>query len=647
MNQQDRELLFKQCSSPEEVRAWVWYFLDIDLPYCQVDADSNSNPLDMVWTLYNHFLQDMPEQDQYLFYSCRDGGKTLCETIFETMVMLHFDASITHLAAIEEQSGNAQKYLKKFFGLPKLRGLVNSDSKRETSVVFYRPQNGLNLLESEFKELDPEEQLVYEKVEVRTVVVVATMASVNGKHTPVLTLDELDVMQNPTVFKESKNIPTVTRSKDGKVRLPVTCMTSTRKTAFGLVQDEINKADKTGLVIRHWNLIDVTEACLPDRHRPDLPPVTLYWTNDNDINHMTEEKFSTLTAKQKEKYQKADGVYAGCAKCKLFPVCKTRLATNQKSTSKWLKPIQHTILTFKKNDLDMAQAQLMCWKPSSKGLVYSRLDKMKHVLSPYDVVKILTGEEPQQKKHEITKSDLITLARGHEVQWYAGIDWGHSHRFVFVNGFKFGPKFFVTHCISAPGLDPEEMIRESETLREFAPVVYPDTADPKMIALFKKHGFDMRKWSKGPVVEGISAVKFKLNPTMGEPELFFVVDVDPDPGIENAIVNISQYSWKLDAAGEPTRTPNDTNDDEADALRYLVVNVFPTKNSSVTTTVDAVTARVEAPSQDGYNQPYTYTAQNYVQKIIEQNTGGYYSSSDPEPEDNKKNEKASRIIFDG
>lgn len=618
---EQRLQLFRICTSREELHAWVYYFLDLDLPGVVVDPESNTTPLDMVWQTYAHFtgVAVLEDTSRVLYYACRDGGKTLAQSVIEVLALLHLDISVVHLAAIEQQSVTAQRYLKKFLNLPASRDFLFGDNVRETAVSLWRPETpDLPVLtEKEYRQLPEPEKGLYRNVVSRAEIVVATMQSTNGKHAALLCLDELDVIANPTAYAESVNIPTAIRRPDGTLQMPLTILTSTRKSAFGLVQDEINRASKTKLKIFHWNLIDVTESCPPARHRPDLPKLKLYASQEG-LRHVDEAGYAELAPKDKEHYAAREG-FAGCKACPLFAVCGTRLATVQTGDSRFLKPIPHTINQFQNNSLEMAKAQLLCLKPASTGLIYSRFDRTRHVITPAQAYARIFGEPPLDPK-AFTKSDLVAALREREVQWYSGVDWGSTHHFSYVNGFKDGARFFVTHCVSLPGLDPDQMLEVSAPFLEYAPAVYPDTADPKMIALFKKHGHRMIKWKKTPgsVVGGINIVRLKLNPPMGQPELFFVVEPGGlDHGMEFLVTSVAEYHWKNDAAGNPTDIPSEDKDDCPDALRYLMMNVFSMRGG-----VSVSTAQDEAPSHGSVARPDgQYQGTNWLAQRIAELTG--------------------------
>lgn len=81
----------------------------------------------------------------------------------------------------------------------------------------------------------------------------------NSEHVPFFVVDEVDVVpkQNQAAYQEAKSIPAMHKGKE-----PITLLTSTRKFAFGNVQRELDTADRTHLVVRHWNIIDVTERSI-------------------------------------------------------------------------------------------------------------------------------------------------------------------------------------------------------------------------------------------------------------------------------------------------------------------------------------------------------------------------------------------------
>lgn len=631
-----RYFLFRPCDTREELQQWLIAYLGLDFPDCIVDADSNSCPLDMVWESYSKLrANNDPDFNRVLYFACRDGFKTLGAAAIEVLAVVHLGRSVAHMAAIGEQAQKAQSYVKKAFRRPYLRDFVIGDNERETKIVrYYNAKTKHSLTRSEFEALRAEDQAqhaevaqaltMYREKDEYIKIIICTMQGANSEHVPLFIIDEVDVVANVAAYAEAQNIPS---ERAGK--LDLTILTSTRKFAFGLVQDEINRAHETGLHIRHWNLIDITERCPPERHHPEKPRLTIYRSPDT-LSSIDEKTFQGLTPKEKETYVKDEG-FDGCLhNCKLFAMCKTRLATHQKSNSTFLNKISTVINKFRRQrSIDMAKAQLLCWKPASTGLIYPRFDRTKHVLSPAQAYFKIFGEEPPTLSDGragklLTKAEFMEIVREREVQWYGGMDFGLGHNFVYTHGFKDGARMFVTHCFSSPGLETAQAVEQLEPFTVDAPVVYPDMADAQAIRIFKRAGWSMRAWKKGKgsIAAGITAVQAKFSPVIAEiPELYFIHDVDEDPGMALLIERVQEYHWKLDAAGRPTAIPQDDEDDEVDSLRYLVMNVFPMKGSSVTAGMNSQATDVAEDVSPLEATSRIPPGDNWVQQMIAEATG--------------------------
>jgi hypothetical protein len=239
-----------------------------------------------------------------------------------------------------------------------------------------------------------------------------------------------------------------------------------------------------------------------------------------------------------------------------------------------LKTIPHVITQFRKSSNEKAKAQLMCWKPSKEGLIYPSFDRDVHSLTPAQMAYKITGEHYSP---HLTKAQLVDIMQQRQLRFVAGQDYGFTHNFATVTAAVQGAHCYVFDVISAPELELHQKIEICEAkLKRFNPEIWADVAYPSDIKSFKRAGFRMRDWAKAKdsVTGGIESVRSKLSPTMGEPQLFFLRD---DDGCELLMRRMSEYHWKLDAANKPTDIPDDTDDDECDALRYLVMNVFSPK----------------------------------------------------------------------
>ena len=53
LNQLYEEQFFAVCDTKPQLKKWIKTFLDIDLPDCTVDENSNSNQMDFIWDVYS------------------------------------------------------------------------------------------------------------------------------------------------------------------------------------------------------------------------------------------------------------------------------------------------------------------------------------------------------------------------------------------------------------------------------------------------------------------------------------------------------------------------------------------------------------------------------------------------------------------
>ena len=573
-----RKIFAVPCDTKEALHRWILLFLGLNIPDCIVDPDSNSSPMDMIWEIYSKARDNDPEFSRALFYEARGCFKTLSAAILELLMVFHLNRNVAHMAAVENQSLISLGYTRGFFGKPPFKDFVEGDAKGLVVILRYIDRNdGTTLSLAEYSALSEAEKLSYNEVRNFIKVVICNMKGANGLHASYLCTDELDVITDIAAYQESLMIPAADRPGVN----PLSMLTSSRKFSFGLVQKEIdNEFDKEGerrLYIRHWNLIDVTEACPKERHRPDLPKLPIYLDEPNLVA-LSQEKYDKLTPEAQKKFVAKEG-YTGClTNCKMFAACRGLLATEQKSTSDLLRSIPFTQTQFKTVSIPTANAQLLCRKPSTEGLIYPHLERSIHMLTPAQIMQKITGEE---YRPTLTKAEMIALMKARGLRFSAGMDFGFRHNFAVPLAAIDGARAFVIGCISAPDLLPDTMIhRCNADIKSFNPSVWPDTARPDLIAMFKKSGYRMREWDKGAgtVNGGIDIVCMRLRPTIGEPLLYFLAG---DPEVELLFKNMSQYHWAIDSKGDPTNAPDEEDDDECDAIRYLVMNEFPPSKRSV------------------------------------------------------------------
>ncbi len=262
-----REILFIPCETKEHLHAWVKAYLDLDLPsstVCHTDTDfepSNSNPMDLLWEVYDSARRGDRTKSRYLYYAARGSYKSVLASVIEILCLFHLRRDVGHMAANKHQSKVVQKYLKNYLKRPVLRDYMTSKNDSEVSVAWYENSDGGKLTPDQYKVLlenNPSVAKEYIEKSYLVTIVVATLGGTNSLHVSMLIMDELDLTP-AEVISEAMLIPA-----NGKEygEPPMVLMTSSRKFALGPVQDALDNAHKTGTHIRHWNVLDVTAKSL-------------------------------------------------------------------------------------------------------------------------------------------------------------------------------------------------------------------------------------------------------------------------------------------------------------------------------------------------------------------------------------------------
>ena len=110
------ELVLKTLNNKEELRDWMYTFLDIKFPMGVVYPGSTHGPVDAMWRIYELMkTRESRDVPQVSMLASRDSYKTLSAAAIEVLCMLHFEISVAHGAAIKSQSEKAIQYVTSFF----------------------------------------------------------------------------------------------------------------------------------------------------------------------------------------------------------------------------------------------------------------------------------------------------------------------------------------------------------------------------------------------------------------------------------------------------------------------------------------------------------------------------------------------------
>jgi hypothetical protein len=148
----------------------------------------------------------------------------------------------------------------------------------------------------------------------------------------------------------------------------------------------------------------------------------------------------------------------------------------------------------------------------------------------------------------------------------------------------------------------------------------------------------MKEWkkTKGSVKAGIDAVRLKIFPGLGEPELYFLED---DPGAEMTYGAMVGYHFKLSPDGTISDEPDEDEDDLPDAVRYMIMNVF-----GIRTKLEADKAmETQLPKHLVFDPTRHYAPTNYLSELIQEKLG---NTDDEVADDGKLNGESNGIIWD-
>ncbi len=498
------------------------------------------------------YFYDLTVENEHSYWS--NGlisHNTVSVAILELLIMLHFSRTVAHGAATEEQSAVAIGYINDFVTnigpLLEISGWENMTQNKRT--IRYRT---------------PEGKTPFIKI------LICTAKGMNSLHANFLFLDELD-LADAKAIKQGKNITGFSRGFYGiKVYL------STRKYAFGNMQDALDKSEEMNYKVLSWNILDVTEACPTSRHKPELPKQDMFVAKNLPLMKLTGDEYNSLPDLEKPKYDMIPNAHGGCVSCKLLPVCRTRLSQKpQTATGGFYKPIVSVIQKFAENDVEIAEAELMCWKPGSEGLVYPRFsDKVDtgNVISLKKAYETLIGTTAPSN---ITVQSIYAILKSLDIPVYCGVDWGHTHDAVILamahipNG-----EVWVIDCFASPKLEIQDLVpvalnfKEKYNVRKW----YCDTSAPAYIKAFVRNGMPCPKFIKD-VQGGIGSVRSKIMTAMGQ-RLLKVLETDTTKKVRTAVM---KHRFVLDGQGQVTMTPDDDAGiaDICDSLRYLGQNMFP------------------------------------------------------------------------
>lgn len=551
------KLILKPLNSKEELRDWMYTYFDIKFPMGVVYPTSTHGPIESAWRIYELIKtgesKDVPE---IVLLSSRDSYKTLIASAIEVLCLVHFRFSIAHAAAVLSQSEKAVQYANSFF----------------RKIKPYLEYNGWKKVSDNKTKIEwqtDEGENIYLRV------LVMTRKGMNSEHLPMLFLDEIDLIQDPGALEEAKMVPSIY-----KQYFPLTVGLSTRKYAGGLMEKKIKETERAGGEILRWNILDITERITPQEARVNEPKIIRYVSRELPLSNISEEEYQELNEKEQIKYEKMEA-YAGIADHPLLSVMRNFLVERSQDDYGFLyKPVIAVRNNFKQLSPEMGEAQLLCNKPSSSGLVYPRFSLQENSISIDNAWEYLSGEKTENK----TLTDLVNYMHNLGIEFYGAADWGNTDETALGIFAKIaGGKTWLIDILSAPDMEIPEIKEKMKELTEVYKVNkwFCDSNYPAYIKMLRKTKTSIGNIpavgvKKGPesVVDGITTVQSKIVDANNNRH-FKVLQTNNN---QRVFDSFETYKWKLDGKGNPIdgkpEHGKDGTADIMDMIRYYFYSMF-------------------------------------------------------------------------
>lgn len=593
-----RELLMKRLSNRNQLRQWCKTFISVDLADCTVSRYATSNPLDMVWDIYEFCLlaevdENLDPQNRF-YIAGRSSQKTLSTAVLQILLPLHFGRSFTHFGGTQDQARRAYIYAKSFLSKKYVSDFLKTEPTQQSTIFTVNQEDVL----LEILSISP--------------------MAVQGPHSPVVSLDELGSLSPDKIraYGDVAGIPIYT--KDGKPWIKFGI--SSRKGKHTIIETEYDNRQKSGTIFKFWTVLENTARC-PDS-LSGTEPLEMY-VNPIENKVMLEKEFIEFSESKPNEAAKFDKVMARdkCITCPLAAQCGGDLK-NQTSTAKTLRPARATIQQFKgASSLEWWLSQSMSMTPSAEGAVFPKFKREAFEKTPNEIYEIFMGEPAGA---DITEDRLIEVMIAAGVKRFAGLDHGYTHPEALVVVYEDSRgNAYIMASIEIAGLEPQEvidMVRTAHNKYKFT-VLYPDTEAPsinKAIQNAKPRICRVHTDFKKDIEKGITAIRGKLSPTVGHTKLFGVKG-----SVDTMTTNFEKYHYATDSAGKLTDDVVDVEDDSMAALRYIAQNRWESTGRMI---IGKDTAIKETPDETKVrqNQAIADSQTNWLKKEIAKSiqTGG-------------------------
>jgi hypothetical protein len=221
----------------------------------------------------NYYFYDLEVQDDHAYWS--NGfisHNTLAMAVAELSVLLHDGRDAVHVGAILNQAQRCFEYQTKFLLNDKLKGIVQPKDVPEQDRILIKNNREKSIFNVNGKKSTIE-------------ILPCTLKAVNGPHVPLVVVDEIDTVDGEGL-KAFKDISGMLDSRGTQIALRVGI--STRKTRYGLMNTQIESAEKAGRTIKKWTAFEFSQRCPDERSGTDSAN---FYINQNDMETITPEEY--------------------------------------------------------------------------------------------------------------------------------------------------------------------------------------------------------------------------------------------------------------------------------------------------------------------------------------------------------------------
>lgn len=571
----------KQITYPREIYDYILFYLkenynfnteylyECDLDFIhEVVKTLNDQELDKYITfLKNGYFEEIVKKEEgtFFFYDleveeehayCSNfyiSHNTLGMAVAEFAILIHDIRSIVHVGATQGQADRCYTLVQNFILNNKIQPLIFPKGVKDSQKIV--------------KKLTISETTVNINGEKATLEVLpCTLKALNGPHVPLIVVDEIDTISGEGL-KAYKEISGMLDSRGDKKALRVGI--STRKSQHGLMNQQIETAHETGVSLRMWTCFEFSQACPYESDNPT--PIDLY-VDIYGFKIIHPEDYEKLENKDKIKYTLISFPEQKCEKCPIAPMCQGD-AKNQKSDSKFLKPISDIIKKVKKEGPDWALAQLMNLKPSLEGVVFKEFNEEKHIKDLREIWSIVFPNKPIPDN--LTKKAFINFAKQQGGRIYCGIDFGWSSPSTATFLLHTKNNFFIV--LGTHGVINVSKPNWLLTIKEkYAPIYQPeayyiDIADPSDVVTAQEVGlFVGNKTTKKQTREyGVQIIKKLLYSLESPIPLLYLLKGET----EDIVFEFKMFHYKMNTDGTTSDILDDEHDHFIDGLRYIVTDI--------------------------------------------------------------------------